>query len=734
MPAASQDTEALSISGENDRVVFRACDKVVFSVSGQKFEVPVPNLRSHINPNSFLFQLLDEHAGDDNVPIEVPGANADLFQYILSIQRYGECAIPANITRSDILREARQVFRLAVSAEDIFQDGDSHRDGGKSSFERNEQTSRFGTDFTHELTLTQTSQAADYFHKWSVENVSDWLQSIHGGRLSGHVAALQANKIDGKALACSTHDTLKSLGISNPKTRQLLLVAIFDAPTAQEGLDVDKVAPRQLDIGLESGEHPGNGYEHEQLDAAALNLNKIFGANGTTQMFTDVIKQWQQKHLQECTGTSSDQVAKKIAKNGILVASRVRPLLSDGPDRAAVELGDFEAVSMQLTNPPKVTVHACGSQLRDLVEHKSFAVHRTLDQACCELDVFGLAKPLIEASVSHDVHVTLLCYGQTGTGKTHSVGHLAEHTIQHLFTGLDVQKVALEAFELAGGAKGLVQSGSHVYSLIADGKPELLALEGPDGAVHVGGSNAVVRGADGQLNLDHCMVASNPEELSRIFRAAEARRSAKDTHRNAESSRTHAFYRFHVLETSLSQATGSCVQLVDLAGSESNKDCLYHDKERIDERAQINASLMALCSCIQKHAEGASYIPFRSSKLTQILRPCFVKRADVPSGTATVLFLSCISPLASDSQQSIRTLGFTQTLAGMPSGKDKKPMPRAFVAIKEQLCRAVASGDVNELRGAVLIAKQNGAVGVCGIDYRRATAALDKLETEESLC
>jgi len=353
-----------------------------------------------------------------------------------------------------------------------------------------------------------------------------------------------------------------------------------------------------------------------------------------------------------------------------------------------------------------------------------------LENNCSEHDVFKVAKQLVEASVKHHLHATLLCYGQTGSGKTHSVSHLAKYTIRHLFCELNIKAVAFEAFELAGGAKGLVQHGSHVYSLNDDDKPELAALEGADGTVHVGGDSAAVRDAEGRLNLDHCIVASSIDELEETFRAAEARRCSKDTHRNAESSRTHAFYRFHILKSGEGHATGSCIQLVDLAGSESNKDCLYHDKQRIDERAQINASLMALCSCIQKHVEGAAYIPFRSSKLTQLLRPCFTKNENVPRGIATVLFLACISPLASDSQQSVRTLTFAQKLASVPGKTVKKSMPRAFLAIKDQLVQAVASGDLHALRAAVVVAKSNGAVSACGADYRRAALALDKLEAQ----
>merc|ERR1712224_641431 len=75
--------------------------------------------------------------------------------------------------------------------------------------------------------------------------------------------------------------------------------------------------------------------------------------------------------------------------------------------------------------------------------------------------------------------------------------------------------------------------------------------------------------------------------------------------------------------------------------------------------------LMALNDCIRKQSQGAGYVPFRADKLTLLLRPCFMKRlkryADVP----TLLFISCLSPLASDTHQSGRTLTYAQQISEM---------------------------------------------------------------------
>jgi kinesin family protein 18/19 len=64
------------------------------------------------------------------------------------------------------------------------------------------------------------------------------------------------------------------------------------------------------------------------------------------------------------------------------------------------------------------------------------------------------------------------------------------------------------------------------------------------------------------------------------------------------------------------------LSLIDLAGSER---ALATDQRtlRSVEGASINRSLLALSSCINALCEGKKHIPFRNSKLTQLLKVCF---------------------------------------------------------------------------------------------------------------
>lgn len=529
------------------------------------------------------------------------------------------------------------------------------------------------------------------FASWGVEEVADWVQSVQGGRFAAYAEKFRTQQVDGKSMAALTQERLKAIGVQDPKTRGILLAAISTqasfATDAAVGLAVDPKAELDRRAVQKQREASPEQQEADPVDAAALVLRTILGANGTPEVFTTKINEWRAEH--------AGKVAEAPARvsNGILVAARVRPVLADSSDNAAIQLGDFEAITVPTEAGAGVVVHLCGMRIdgkTPKIEHKPFTVHTGLGPGCDERRVFELARPLVEGAVAFASRATVVCYGQTGSGKTHTLGHLAENVARHLFEELSAKYVALEAFELKGGAKGMLQLGAgHAFSLHEDSKPELALYEGPDGVINVGGSGGVVNESGSDLNVQCCTVASSATELVRFFREAERRRLSQDTHRNAASSRTHAFYRFHLAE-SRSDAesaiegplfgTGACIELVDLAGSESNKDSLYHDKVRVDEMAKINHSLSALNDCISKTVKGAAYVPFRADKLTQLLRPCFVGRPGAVEDVPSVLFMACLSPLASDSKPSTRTLTYTQQLTGLAVRRaDQRPKakPRA---------------------------------------------------------
>ena len=97
--------------------------------------------------------------------------------------------------------------------------------------------------------------------------------------------------------------------------------------------------------------------------------------------------------------------------------------------------------------------------------------------------------------------------------------------------------------------------------------------------------------------------------------------------------------------------------MVDLAGSERAGDCQTDDKQTRIEGAEINKSLLALKECIRALDDTSSrHIPFRGSKLTQILRESFVKR------NSKTVMLATISPSSFCSNDTLNTLRYADRL------------------------------------------------------------------------
>ena len=219
--------------------------------------------------------------------------------------------------------------------------------------------------------------------------------------------------------------------------------------------------------------------------------------------------------------------------------------------------------------------------------HRTFACrhHRVQVDGVLE-SVEKVVDPLID-DVKQGKAATLLLFGQTGTGKTHTLREALTRLVARIDTECSVRFV-----ELAGkrACRDLLNDASSV-KLLSD-------------------SNDVVhfKGAPPCLCPDSDALRSALDE-------GLALRSSVQTERNAASSRSHA-----VVEISINDVT---MTFVDLAGSERKWETMQmRGRQHQRESADINLSLMALKDCFRARYEGRR-IPYRAHNLTRVLRRCF---------------------------------------------------------------------------------------------------------------
>ncbi|CAA0828236.1 P-loop nucleoside triphosphate hydrolases superfamily protein with CH (Calponin Homology) domain [Striga hermonthica] len=158
---------------------------------------------------------------------------------------------------------------------------------------------------------------------------------------------------------------------------------------------------------------------------------------------------------------------------------------------------------------------------------------------------------------------------------------------------------------------------------------------------------------------------------------------------NDRSSRSHSCLTVHVQGKDLT--TGNvlrgCMHLVDLAGSE-RVDKSEVTGDRLKEAQHINKSLSALGDVISSLAQKNSHVPYRNSKLTQLLQ-------DSLGGQAKTLMFVHISPEPDAIGETISTLKFAERVATVELGaarvnkdsSDVKELKEQIASLKAALAR-----------------------------------------------
>ncbi|KAH1266580.1 Kinesin-like protein KIN-UB [Glycine max] len=257
-----------------------------------------------------------------------------------------------------------------------------------------------------------------------------------------------------------------------------------------------------------------------------------------------------------------------------------------------------------------------------------------------------VAKPVVE-SVLDGYNGTVMAYGQTGTGKTFTLGQLGEEDTSD--RGIMVRSMEDILADISPGTDSVTVSYLQLYmetlqDLLNPANDNIPIVEDPKtGDVSLSGATLVE-------------IKDQPSFLE-LLRVGETHRIAANTKLNTESSRSHAILTVHVkrsvvdsedvVSTENNDASHltkpskplvrkSKLVVVDLAGSERIHKS-GSEGYMLEEAKSINLSLSALGKCINALAENNSHVPFRDSKLTRLLRDSF-------GGTARTSLIVTIGP------------------------------------------------------------------------------------------
>ena len=316
------------------------------------------------------------------------------------------------------------------------------------------------------------------------------------------------------------------------------------------------------------------------------------------------------------------------------------------------------------------------------------------------------ALPIVRAAIE-GYNGTVFCYGQTGTGKTHtmegSLDPVSERGIipnafDTVFADIDATDSSNKTFLVR--ASFLEIYNENVRDLLAKDQTQICQLkETSDRGVYVNGLTT--------------FVVKSSAEMRKILEVGKKNRSVGATAMNADSSRSHSIFTVTVetSETNPGEPASEArikvgkLNLVDLAGSERQSKT-HAVGDRLKEATKINLSLSALGNVISALVDGKStHIPYRDSKLTRLLQ-------DSLGGNTKTVMIANVGPADYNFDETMSTLRYANR------AKNIKNKPKINEDAKDTMLREFQE-EIQRLKQQI---EQGGGAG---FDPSRSTRARD---------
>ena len=329
-----------------------------------------------------------------------------------------------------------------------------------------------------------------------------------------------------------------------------------------------------------------------------------------------------------------------IANHQITVCIRKRPLSNKENKLKEVDVITIPTKDVILVHEPKTKV-----DLTKYLENQNFRFDYAFDETSSNGLVYKYtAKSLVE-SIFEGGMATCFAYGQTGSGKTHTMGGEFKGKSQDSTNGI-YALAANDVFKLLRSpkhkAKNIVVSCSYfeiysgkVFDLLS-GKSKLRVLEDGKQQVQI-------------VGLTETEVTS-VEDVLKLITSGNNLRTSGQTSANVNSSRSHAVFQIVLRVNTRRKPLHGKFSLIDLAGNERGADTNSANRQTRMEGAEINKSLLALKECIRALGRKGAHLPFRASKLTQVLRDSFIGE------NARTCMIAMINPCLSSCEHTLNTL------------------------------------------------------------------------------
>uniref|UniRef100_A0A3Q2TFA5 Kinesin-like protein n=1 Tax=Fundulus heteroclitus TaxID=8078 RepID=A0A3Q2TFA5_FUNHE len=263
---------------------------------------------------------------------------------------------------------------------------------------------------------------------------------------------------------------------------------------------------------------------------------------------------------------------------------------------------------------------------------KSYVFDQVFPTNTTQEQVYNTCAKQIVRDVLAGYNGTIFAYGQTSSGKTHTMeGKLHDPQAMGI-----IPRIAQDIFE-------------HIFAMDENLEFHIKVLTKTNLSVHEDKYRVpYVKGCTERF-------VTSPEEVMDVIDEGKANRHVAVTNMNEHSSRSHSIFLINIKQENVETEQKLCgkLYLVDLAGSEKVSKT-GAEGAVLDEAKNINKSLSALGNVISALAEGTkSHVPYRDSKMTRILQ-------DSLGGNCRTTMFICCSPSSYNDAETKSTLMFGQ--------------------------------------------------------------------------
>ncbi|KAL9310535.1 Kinesin-like protein KIN-14J [Arabidopsis thaliana] len=360
-------------------------------------------------------------------------------------------------------------------------------------------------------------------------------------------------------------------------------------------------------------------------------------------------------------------------KGNIRVYCRIRPFLPGQNSRQTTIEYIGETGELVVANPFK--------QGKDT--HRLFKFNKVFDQAATQgLNLFPSYVLLAFSSIIYDIHilnllsyveevfldtrplirsildgynVCIFAYGQTGSGKTYTMSGPSITSKEDW--GVNYRALN-DLFLLTQSRQNTVmyEVGVQMVEIYNEQVRDILS----DGGIW---NTALPNGLAVPDASMHCVRST--EDVLELMNIGLMNRTVGATALNERSSRSHCVLSVHVrgVDVETDSILRGSLHLVDLAGSE-RVDRSEATGERLKEAQHINKSLSALGDVIFALAHKNPHVPYRNSKLTQVLQSSL-------GGQAKTLMFVQVNPDGDSYAETVSTLKFAERVSGVELGAAK---------------------------------------------------------------